>query len=257
MLDEILAATRVRVRALDLAEQRHLAVDQAPRLAARSLEAALTKPGINVIAEVKRRSPSRGELAPDLDPASQAAAYEAGGAAAISVLTEPEFFSGSLDDLTAVARSVGIPVLRKDFIIDLAQVWESKRAGADALLLIAAALDDELLANLLQEAHGAGLEALVEVHTAPEADRAMSAGARIIGVNNRDLATFTVDLATSESLAARVAAAPARVAESGIHRGADAARMGAAGYTAVLVGEALVRAHDPAALVAELRGVSR
>jgi indole-3-glycerol phosphate synthase len=254
MLDEILAATRLRVRALDLAEQRHLAVDQAPRPVARSLEAALTKPGINVIAEVKRRSPSRGKLAPDLDPVAQAAAYEAGGAAAISVLTEPEFFSGSLEDLVAVARSVEIPVLRKDFIIDLAQIWESKRAGADALLLIAAALDDELLANLLQEAHGAGLDALVEVHTAAEADRAMSAGARIIGVNNRDLTTFAVDLATSESLAARVAAAPARVAESGIHRAADAARMGAAGYTAVLVGEALVRADDPAALVAELRG---
>lgn len=255
MLDDIIAATHRRIRTLDRATLRHLAVDRAPRLVARSFEAALTRPGINVVAEVKRRSPSRGELAPDLDPVTQAAAYEAGGAAAISVLTEPEFFSGSLDDLEAVARSVEIPVLRKDFIIDSAQVWESKLAGADALLLIAAALDDDQLAKLLQETEGAGLDALVEVHTAEEADRATSAGARIIGVNNRDLATFTVDLATAESLAGRVSAATARVAESGIHTGADAARMGAAGYTAVLVGEALVRADDPAALVAELRSV--
>ncbi|NNC91160.1 MAG: indole-3-glycerol phosphate synthase TrpC [Acidimicrobiia bacterium] len=257
MLDDIIAATRRRVRTLDQAALRHLALDRAPRRAPRSFESALTRPGVNVIAEVKRRSPSRGALAPDLDPVTQAAAYAAGGAAAISVLTEPEFFSGSLEDLEAVTRSVEIPVLRKDFIIDVAQVWESKLAGADALLLIVAALEDDLLARLLQETEDAGLEALVEVHTGEEADRATSAGARIVGVNNRDLATFTVDLATAESLAGRVGAAAARVAESGIHTGADAARMSAAGYTAVLVGEALVRADDPAALVAELRSVAQ
>ena len=257
MLDEIIAATRHRVSTLNLAALRRAALDGAPGAAARSLEAALTPPGINVIAEVKRRSPSRGALAPDLDPVEQASSYQDGGAAAISVLTEPDFFSGSLRDLTAISRSVDIPVLRKDFIISSAQVWESRAAGADALLLIVAALDHDQLTELLSETNDAGLDALVEVHTVEEADRAMAAGARIVGVNNRDLATFTVDLVTAEKLAGRVDGAVARVAESGIHTGADAARMGRAGYSAVLVGEALVKAADPAALVAELRGAGR
>jgi indole-3-glycerol phosphate synthase len=254
MLDDILAATRARIAGLNEAELRERAGDLP---AARSLESALTGQGLAVIAEVKRRSPSRGELAAGLDPARQVKAYEDGGAAAISVLTEPDFFSGSLADLAAVRGRVSVPVLRKDFILEASQVWESRVAGADALLLIVAALTDVELSDLLEVTASAGLDALVEVHTAPEATRALAAGARIVGVNNRDLATFTVDLATAESLAAAVTAAPVRVAESGILEAADADRMAAAGYQAVLVGEALVKAEDPAAAIRALRGKSR
>ena len=207
MLDDILAATRARIAGLDEAGLRAQAGDL-PEV--RSLESALAGPGLSVIAEIKRRSPSRGDLAAGLDPARQAEAYEEGGAAAISVLTEPEFFSGSLGDLAEVRRHVRIPVLRKDFILAASQVWESRVAGADALLLIVAALTDAELRSLIEETTTAGLEALVEVHTAREAERAMAAGARIVGVNNRDLATFNVDLATAESLAPAVAPAPVR-----------------------------------------------
>jgi indole-3-glycerol phosphate synthase len=250
MLDRILSTTGPRVQSLNQAELRARAADSD---AVCSLAEALVTPGLSVIAEIKRRSPSRGELAAELDPAGRAAAYEAGGAAAISVLTEPHFFSGSLDDLEAVAGTVDVPVLRKDFIVDEAKVWETRATGADALLLIVAAVDQERLHSLLAEAAAAGLEALVEVHNAAEAERARAAGARIIGVNNRDLADFTVDLATAEAVASTLADVPVRVAESGIHGAADAARMASAGYHAVLVGEALVRSADPAALVAELR----
>ena len=251
MLDDILLAARARAGALNLAQLREEAGGLPTAL---SLEVALAVPGLRVIAEIKRRSPSRGELAADLDPVVQSAAYEAGGAAVISVLTEPRFFSGSLEDLTMVRQTVEIPVLRKDFILEASQVWESRVAGADAVLLIVAALTDRELAHLLEVVAEAGLEALVEVHTAEEAERAARAGARIVGVNNRDLGTFNVDLATAESLAAAVASAPVRVAESGIFDAGDAYRMSAAGYQAVLVGEALVKADDPAALLRELRG---
>ena len=251
MLDDILVAARARAGALDLAELR----GEAGGLpAARSLESALAVPGLSVIAEIKRRSPSRGELAADLDPVVQSAAYEAGGAAVISVLTEPTFFSGSLEDLTLVRQTVGIPVLRKDFIVDAAQIWESRLAGADAVLLIVAALTEAELEELIAEAAAAGLGALVEIHTAEEAERALAAGARVVGINNRDLETFSVRLETAEELAPLVAGAPVRVAESGIFRGPDARRMADAGYQAVLVGEALVRAADPGGLVQELRG---
>ncbi len=224
--------------------------------AVRSLAAALAAPGLTVIAEVKRRSPSAGELAPDLDPAGQAAAYQRGGAGAVSVLTEPDFFSGSLDDLAAVREEVTIPVLRKDFIVDAAQIWESRSAGADAVLLIVAVLSDAELSQFIEVAADAGLDALVEVHSPLEASRAEAAGARIVGVNNRDLATFAVDLATAERLAPLISGIPIRVAESGISGAADARRMADAGYQAVLVGEALVRANDPAALVAGMRAAS-
>ena len=252
MLQDILRSTRERIRRLDLPSLQGRARQQTP---ARSLAAALGSPGLAVIAEVKRRSPSRGSLADDLDPGEQAAAYARGGAAAISVLTEPEFFAGSLADLAAVRAAVTIPVLRKDFIVDAAQIWESRAAGADAVLLIVAALTDAELNAFLAVAADAGLEALVEVHDAAEAQRAVAAGARIVGVNNRDLATFTVDLATAETLAELISGVPVRVAESGIFGPADARRMAEAGYQAVLVGEALVRASDPAALVGALRGV--
>jgi indole-3-glycerol phosphate synthase len=252
MLDDIIAATRIRIGQLDGASLQAAASDLPP---ARSLASALVEPGLRIIAEVKRRSPSRGQLAASLDPADRAAAYARGGASAISVLTEPEFFSGSLEDLVAVRAAVEIPVLRKDFVLTEAQIWESRVAGADAVLLIVAALDDDQLARFIGTATDAGIDALVEVHTAIEAQRALAAGARLVGVNNRDLSTFSVDLATAESLADVVAEAAVRVAESGILAAGDAGRMAAAGYDAVLVGEALVRADDPAALVAELRAV--
>ncbi len=252
MLQPILDSVRKRLPAVVAARPRlEAAAARAP--AARDFAGALAAPGLQVIAEVKRRSPSAGSLAPALDPAAQAAAYEVGGAAAMSVLTEPDHFGGSLDDLRAVREAVGLPILRKDFTLHPAQVWEARAAGADAVLLIAAVLDDRELGALLAEAQAAGLAALVEVHTAAEARRAAAAGAGLIGVNNRDLATFTVDLATAEAIAPELPPDALRVAESGIAGATDAARMAAAGYHAVLVGEALVRAADPAALVAELR----
>lgn len=252
MLDRILDATRARLpaiqaRADDLYRQ---AMESPPPP---SFAGALAAPGMSVIAEVKRRSPSRGDLAPDLDPAIQAGRYAAGGAAAISVLTEPEFFGGSAGDLTTVVRKTGIPVLRKDFILDESQIWEARSWGASAVLLIVAALDDAQLTDLIGSAAEVGLDALVEVHDTEEARRAVDAGAEIVGVNNRDLRDFSVDLATAEKVAPLLADVEVTVAESGIFVGADAKRMAAAGYDAVLVGEALVKAEDPAALIEELR----
>lgn len=253
MLERILDATRARLpdiqaRADDLYRQ---AVESPPPP---PFGAALASPGMSVIAEVKRRSPSRGDLAPDLDPPAQALRYAAGGAAAVSVLTEPEYFSGSPDDLAAVAGAVDIPVLRKDFIVHPAQVWEARALGASAVLLIVGVLDQHELASLLAVCAEAGLDPLVEVHDAAGARIAVDAGARIVGVNNRDLTDFSVDLATAEAVALLLAEVPVTIAESGIFTGADAARMAAAGYDAVLVGEALVKAPDPAALVREMRG---
>lgn len=253
MLDEILATVRARLPDVRRdADRIRAAAESAPTPA--SLRAALSGPGIDVIAEVKRRSPSRGDLAPDLDPVAQARAYAEGGASAISVLTEPTYFSGSPKDLELVATASGLPVLRKDFVLDPVQVWEGAAWGASATLLIAAALDDRELAALVAEASEAGLDALVEVHTEDEARRAVAAGAAIVGVNNRDLGDFSIDLATSERIAPLLGEVPVTVAESGVFTAEDAARMAAAGFDAVLVGEALVRAVDPAALVAELRG---
>lgn len=253
MLPEIVAATRRRLPELTDRSESLMAV--ASRLPPPpSFRRALEAPGMSVIAEVKRRSPSRGDLAPDLDPPAQALRYAAGGAAAVSVLTEPEYFSGSPDDLAAVAGAVDIPVLRKDFIVHPAQVWEARALGASAVLLIIGVLDRHELASLLAVCAEAGLDPLVEVHDAAEARIAVDAGARIVGVNNRDLTDFSVDLATAEAVAPLLAEVPVTIAESGIFTGADAARMAAAGYDAVLVGEALVKAPDPAALVREMRG---
>jgi indole-3-glycerol phosphate synthase len=223
---------------------------------ARGFARALTAGRPAVIAEVKRRSPSRGDLAPRLDVVARVEGYVRGGAAAVSVLTEPHHFSGSNDDLVAVRRAVPVPVLRKDFTVAPVQVWEARAIGADAVLLIVAALDGEALGALLAEAAAAGLDALVEVHTEAEVERALAAGATLVGVNNRDLATFEVDLATAERLAPLLGSVPVRVAESGIAVPEDAARMAAAGYHAVLVGESLVRSDDPAGLVARLRGAA-
>lgn len=252
MLDQILAATRRRLPEL---ERRAGAVMNQARDTppAPSLREALAGPGLSVVAEVKRRSPSGGDLAPDLDPTAQAVSYARGGAAAISVLTEPEFFSGSPGDLMSVVATTGLPVLRKDFILSSVQIWASKAWGAAAVLLIVAALDDTDLRGLLDTTAEAGLAALVEVHTPDEARRAVAAGAELVGVNNRDLNDLTVDLATAETLAPVLAEVDVKVAESGIFTVADATRMAEAGYDAVLVGEALVKADDPEGLVRELR----
>jgi len=231
------------------------------------LRAALAAPGaaprdagkpapLAVIAEIKRRSPSKGDIAPDLDAVKQARAYEAAGAEAISVLTEPDRFGGSLDDLRAVAAAVDVPVLRKDFIIDPYQVWEAAEAGAAAVLLIAAALPSGSLGALLDECHDCGLDALVEVHDADDLERAYAVGASMMGVNNRDLHTLEVDLAVSEYLGALIGACVLFVSESGVGAPSDARRVRAAGAQAILVGEALIatpHAHLAAAIAA-LRG---
>jgi indole-3-glycerol phosphate synthase len=211
--------------------------------------------GPRVIAEVKRRSPSKGDIRIDLDPAALAAAYAAGGASAVSVLTEPCHFAGSPDDLLAVRAAVGLPVLRKDFVTSAYQVWEARAWGADAVLLIVAALDPASLRALLTEAAEAGLDALVEVHTVPEAEVAAAAGASLVGVNARDLATLEVDPGRFAAVRQAVAAGTVLVAESGIRDPAGVRAAGDAGADAVLVGEALVRAPDPAAAVRGLLAV--
>lgn len=254
MLEQIIADTRGRLEQL-----RPMAADILARAAdtppPADFHTALAAPGLSVIAEVKRRSPSRGQLATDLDPGLQSKRYVDGGAAAISVLTEPDHFGGSNADLEAVRTAVQVPTLRKDFTLDPLQIWEARAIGASAVLLIVAILDDHSLAALHDTAKEAGLAALVEVHSEPEAERALGVGADIVGVNNRDLMTFDTDIATSERIAPMLSSVPITVGESGIGSGADAKRMAAAGYDAVLVGESLVRAPDPAALLREIRSV--
>lgn len=252
ILDEILAATQPRARsARRRVDELRAAAAEAPD--ARSLEGALRAEGLSVIAEIKRRSPSAGSISAVLDPVALARAYQGGGCAAISVLTEPEYFDGSLQDLEAVRRAVDVPVLRKDFTIDPAQVWEARASGADAVLLIVAALDDETLAACLDTGRAAGVDAIVEVHTETEARRAIDVGARIIGVNNRDLRTFRTDLVVAETIAPIVCHSAITIAESGVSSAEGARRMAESGYDAVLVGEALVRHGDPGALIADLR----
>ena len=216
-------------------------------------EAALSAAGgPNVIAECKRRSPSRGILRRDYRPEAIAAAYERNGAAAVSVLTEPTFFDGSLDHLCAVRAAVDIPVLRKDFIVSPYQLLEAATAGADAVLLIAAALDDDDLGALHARATGLGLGVLVEVHDADELDRAARAGATVVGVNNRNLRTLAVDVGASHRLAGGMPAGAIGVAESGLRTSADLARLGAAGYRAFLIGETFMTAPDPGVALRDL-----
>lgn len=222
-----------------------------------SLDAALRAPGLSVIAEIKRASPSKGHLAWVPDPAARAEAYVRGGAAAVSVLTEPAHFRGSLADLAVVAAAVGVPVIRKDFVVDPYQVWEARRAGAAAVLLIVAGLDDETLAALLAQTAAAGLDALVEVHDEDEARRAGDAyqavGADgpppIVGVNARDLATLTVDPGRFAACVDALPEGAVAVAESGISGPADARAVVVAGADAVLVGEHAVTSADPEAAV--------
>jgi indole-3-glycerol phosphate synthase len=223
---------------------------------ARGLRAAARRgpDGPRVIAEVKRRSPSKGDIRVDLDPAALAAGYATGGAAAVSVLTEPRHFSGSQDDLLAVRAAVDLPVLRKDFVSTAYQVWEARAWGADAVLLIVAALDPPALRALLDEAALAGLDALVEVHTVAEAEVAAAAGATLVGVNARDLATLEVDPGRFAAVRQALPGGAVLVAESGIRTRADVREAAAAGADAVLVGETLVRADDPARAVGDLLG---
>lgn len=223
----------------------------------RDMRAAVRRDTVALIAEIKRASPSRGVLSADFDPVALATTYAAHGATAISVLTDERFFGGDLTHLTAVRAAVSVPVLRKDFVLDPYQVYEARAAGADAVLLIVAALDDARLANLHALIVELGMAALVEVHDEAELARALTLGASLIGVNNRDLRTFTVALATTERLARLVPPDVALVAESGIFSADDVRRMGAVGAHAVLVGEALVTAPDVAARVRELSSQPR
>lgn len=206
-----------------------------------------------VVAEVKRRSPSKGDLRADLDPASLAREYERGGATCLSVLTDPEFFGGSPDDLVAAREATSLPVLRKDFTVSPRDVCDARIMGADAVLLIVAALDYVELASLVVLARRVGLDALVEVHDEVELGRAFVLGADLVGVNQRDLVTFEVDSHRAASLAGLIAETTVSIAESGVSGPADAAALAEAGYQAVLVGESLVTAADPAAAVAALR----
>ncbi len=253
VLDEIVDGVRV-----DLAEREAVvplaAVKEAARRAPEALDPMprFRAAGVSVIAEVKRSSPSKGELAEISDPAALAADYEAGGAATISVLTEGRRFGGSLDDLRAVRAAVGIPVLRKDFIVTSYQLWEARAAGADLALLIVAALDQVALEALVDRAQSIGLTPLVEVHDEEEVERALDAGATLIGVNARNLKTLDVDRDTFARLAPRIPDDVVRVAESGVRGPHDVFEYAKQGADVVLVGETLVKGTDPRSAVAAL-----
>jgi indole-3-glycerol phosphate synthase len=256
-LADILARKRVELEAARRAvPERELAARARDAAPPRPFEARLSRRGepTRVIAEVKRASPSAGAIRAGLDAVAQARAYAAAGAAAISVLTDGPGFGGSLADLAAVRAAVDVPLLRKDFVVDRYQLLEARAHGADAALLIVAALEPAALRALLQVCGELGLAALVEVHDAPEVDVALAAGARLVGVNNRNLRTFEVDLAVSERLLPALPAEVRGVAESGVRTGEDARRLRRAGAANLLVGEALVRAPDPGALLREMAG---
>jgi indole-3-glycerol phosphate synthase len=255
-LNQILDSTR---RGLPSLRERRDALEREAhtRPAPPSLSGALQGERVAVVAEVKRRSPSAGVIREDLDPRERAALYARHGASAISVLTDPTHFGGSVDDLRAAAERVRVPLLRKDFILDELQVMEARAAGAAAVLLIVRALSPDRLSALLACARAVGLEALVEVHTAAELDRALAADARIIGVNSRDLDTFRIDVAGAWELLARVPADRVAVAESGMQGSDDVERAALAGADAVLVGTALSAAPDPAGLLGRLAEVPR
>jgi indole-3-glycerol phosphate synthase len=222
-----------------------------------AFEAAVARSGrVNIIAECKRRSPSKGVLTSSYDPAALAASYERGGAVAISVLTEPMFFDGTLEDLASVRRTVQVPLLRKDFIVDEYQLYEARANGADAILLIVAALEQGDLIALHRRASELGLAALVEVHEEIELRRAVDAGARLVGVNNRNLRTLAVDVDASHRLAQLIPRDVVAVSESGLRTRADLERLRKAGYRAFLIGERFMLDADPARAIGELIGVS-
>lgn len=253
MLEELLAGTREDVAA----RQARTPLDELKERASRrtpALEgvAALRGPGIAVVAEVKRRSPSKGDLAAIADPAGLAADYEAGGASVISVLTEQRRFGGSLDDLDAVRARVDVPVLRKDFVVSSYQVWEARAHGADLVLLIVAALEQNALVSLVERTVSLGMTPLVEVHDEAELARALDAGARVVGVNARDLRTLQVDRDVFSRLAPLVPDAVVKVAESGVRGPHDLLAYAASGADAVLVGEGVVTGGNPRQAVADL-----
>lgn len=253
VLDDIVAGVREDLAGAQAVVGRdrieELAASAAPVLDA---EAALRRPGLALVAEVKRASPSKGALAPIADPAALAAEYEAGGATAVSVLTERRRFHGSLDDLDAVRKAVRIPVLRKDFMVDDYQLFEARAHGADLILLIVAALGQDDLVRMQGLAHELGMTALVEVHDEDETRRAVDAGASVIGVNARNLKTLAVDPDTFARLTPLIPDTCVKVAESGVGGPEDAARFAGEGADAVLVGEALVRGSDPRRAAYEL-----
>jgi indole-3-glycerol phosphate synthase len=258
VLDRILARTVADVKARKKSVPAEFLEEGASfRSQPLSLKRSILAPDTSVIAEIKRASPSRGRFPVEIEPSAVAAEYVAGGAAAISVLTDEPFFQGSMIDLitaAGIAHQQNIPVLRKDFIVDDYQVLEALAIGADAVLLIVVALEQSLLRSLLETTREYGLEALVEVHDEGELQRANEAGAEIIGVNNRDLRTFEVDLATTERLAEKKPNSTVLVGESGIYSRDDVLRLERAGVDAVLVGESLILADDRAAAIRDLRG---
>ncbi len=253
VLDDILAGVRddlaARQQAVPLEQLKQLAHRQNPAL---DPMPGYRREGISVIAEVKRASPSRGQLADIADPGALAAEYEAGGAATISVVTEPRRFGGSMDDLRAVRGRVSVPVLRKDFVVSSYQLWEARAGGADLVLLIVRALTDNELSGLVDRARSIGLTPLVEVHTAEEIERAVDAGADLIGVNARDLDTLEVDRDTFARLAPHVPTGAVRVAESGVRDARDVLDYARNGADVVLVGESLVTGKHPRAAVADM-----
>ena len=249
-LDQILAAKHTEIAAARaLKPQAELEKLAAKREDFRGFAASLARPGVRVIAEIKRASPSLGDIRPDLHPGDLAAAYQDGGAAALSVLTEPAFFKGTAQDLKRARHVVDLPVLRKDFILDPYQVYETAAMGADAMLLIVRILDDDQLASLYSLAHGIGLECLVEIHDEADAQRILDLAPPVVGINNRDLAHFHTDTNQAARLAAQLPQGSAVVAASGIHSADDIQRALAAGLRRFLVGEALVKSDNPAELI--------
>jgi indole-3-glycerol phosphate synthase len=255
VLDRIVAAHR-EAAAADTRDLDTLMEQAAAAPPPRRFRKSMGRWRLDVITEIKRRSPSKGELAPDLDPAALAKAYEAGGAVALSVLTDREFFGGSPDDLVAARAATNLPVMRKDFTVDERDVCDARIMGADAVLLIVAALSDDELKRFHDLAHELGMAAMVEVHDEAEIKRAVVIHADLIGVNQRDLRTFEVDKGRALRLARTIPSGVLKVAESGIGGPDDLRRLADAGYDGALVGEHLVTAADPTAALRTLRGVT-
>ena len=257
VLADVVRSKRQELAALyGRASEIEAALDHAPSV--RDFRAAITRAGhVSLIAECKRRSPGAGPIRPDLEPVRLTRSYESSGAAALSVLTDAHYFGGSNRDLTRVRAATAIPILRKDFTLDPVHVLEARSIGADAVLLIVRILTDDELRALLENVGALGMHALVETHDAYDLERALQAGARVIGINNRDLATFTTDLDTTLRLLEQISGDAVVVSESGIRDAEDVARLGQAGVDAVLVGETLLRARDPGAAARELSRVPR
>ena len=257
ILAEIVRTKRAELGALhNRASDLEAALEHAPPV--RDFRAAISDPArVSLIAECKRRSPGAGPIRPDREPAELTRSYEMSGAAALSVLTDEPYFGGSNRDLVEIRGATAIPILRKDFTLDALHVLEARGVGADAVLLIVRILSDDSLRGLLRHVEALGMHALVETHDAYDLDRALEAGAKVIGINNRDLATFTTDLDVTLRLLEQISDDAVVVSESGIRDAADVSRLGQGGVDAVLVGETLLRATEPGAAAAELSRVAR